>query len=106
MSPTSCSPRSRSAGCATRSRPPSARGRGGLGMWRTAGTMMDGMYIITTRARTAQHLLVFLAAAPAYRLAIALGWPAALGAGARVAVINTLLALGVVYLAPVATALA
>ncbi|TLZ34845.1 MAG: hypothetical protein E6K24_12900 [Gammaproteobacteria bacterium] len=77
-----------------------------LWMMPTAGTMMDGMYIITNRARTAQHLLVFLAAAPAYRLAIALGWPAALGAGARVAVINTLLALGVVYLAPVATALA
>src|SRR5579862_9933989 len=71
-----------------------------------SGTVMGGMYIVTNRARTVQHLLVFLAAVPAYRLAIALGWPASLWGRARVAVINTALALYVVACAPLATALA
>src|SRR6266404_1310749 len=77
-----------------------------LWMLPTSGTTMDGMYIITNRARTVQHLLVFVAAALAYRLAIALGWPGVMWARARVAVANTLLALSVVAWAPVATALA
>src|ERR1700674_4553439 len=46
-----------------------------LYMLPTSGTTMDGMYIITSRARTVQHLLVFVGAAFVYRLAIALGWP-------------------------------
>src|SRR6267154_2476370 len=61
---------------------------------------MNGMYIITSRARSVQHLLVFVAAAFVYRLAIALGWPGTVWARARVAVANTLLALGVVAWAP------
>jgi hypothetical protein len=77
-----------------------------LWMLPTSGTTMDGMYIITSRARTVQHLLVFVAAAFVYRLAIALGWPGAVWARARVAMANTLLALSVVAWAPVATALA
>src|SRR5579862_928870 len=77
-----------------------------LWMLPSSGTLMMGMYIITNRARTVQHLLVFLAAVPAYRLAIALGWPASLWGRARVAVINTALALYVVACAPLATALA
>src|SRR6202140_5528889 len=77
-----------------------------LWMLPTSGTTMDGMYIITNRARTVQHLLVFVAAAFVYRLAIALGWPGAVWVRARVAMANTLLALSVVAWAPVATALA
>jgi histidine kinase len=77
-----------------------------LWMLPTSGTTMNGMYIITNRARGVQHLLVFVAAAFVYRLAIALGWPRTVWARARVAVANTLLALGVVAWAPLATALA
>jgi len=77
-----------------------------LWMLPMSGTTMDGMYIITSRARSVQHLLVFVAAAFVYRLAIALGWPEAVWARARVAMANTLLALSVVAWAPVATALA
>src|SRR5438552_583570 len=77
-----------------------------LWMLPTSGTTMNGMYIITSRARSVQHLLVFVAAAFVYRLAIALGWPGTVWARARVAVANTLLALGVVAWAPLATALA
>ena len=77
-----------------------------LWMLPMSGTTMDGMYIITSRARTVQHLLVFVAAAFVYRFAIALGWPEAVWARARVAMANTLLALSVVAWAPVATALA
>src|SRR5258708_33116818 len=67
---------------------------------------INGMSLCTSRARTVQPLLVFVAAAFVYRFAIALGWPGAVWARARVAVANTLLALGVVAWAPLATALA
>jgi hypothetical protein len=64
------------------------------------------MYIITNRARTLQHLLVFFPAVLAYRLALALGWPASPRRRAGVVVLNSLLALVVVALSPVATAIA
>src|SRR5215469_1906033 len=70
------------------------------------GTTMSGMYVITSQARAAQHLLVFLAAALAYRLAIALGWPGSLWGRVRVAATNTLLALAVVSFSQIALALA
>ena len=77
-----------------------------LWMLPASGTTMSGMYVITTEARAAQHLLVFLAAALAYRLAIALGWPGSVGGRVRVAAINTLLALAVVSFSQIALALA
>jgi hypothetical protein len=77
-----------------------------LWMLPASGTTMDGMYVVTTGARAAQHLLVFLAAAAAYRLAIALGWPTSVWARARVAATNTVLALAVVSFSQIALALA
>src|SRR5215469_17976450 len=76
-----------------------------LWMLPASGTTMSGMYVVTTAARAVQHLLVFLAAALAYRLAIALGWPGSLWSRARVAAINTLLALAVVSFSQIALAL-
>src|SRR5215472_4278013 len=76
-----------------------------LWMLPASGTTMSGMYVVTTEARAVQHLLVFLAAASAYRLAIALGWPGSLWSRARVAAINTLLALAVVSFSQIALAL-
>jgi len=69
-----------------------------------SGTTMSGMYVITTRARALQHLLVFLAAATCYRIAIALGWPDRFWERVRVAVINTVLALAVVSFSQIALA--
>ena len=77
-----------------------------LWMFQSAGTTWHGMYIITNRARTLQHLLVFFPAVLAYRLALALGWPASRRRRAGVLVLNSLLALVVVALSPVATAIA
>jgi len=76
-----------------------------LWMLPASGTRMGDMYVVTSRARAAQHLLVFLAAALAYRIAIAMGWPASAWARTRVAMANSLLALAVVAVAPVALAL-
>ena len=77
-----------------------------LWMLPASGSTMRGMYVATTQARAAQHLLVFLAAALGYRVAVALGWPASIWARARVAVVNTLLALAVAAFSPLALALA
>ena len=77
-----------------------------LWMLPASGTTMSGMYVITTQARAAQHLLVFLAAALGYRVAVALGWPDSLWERVRVALINTLLALAVVSFSQIALALA
>lgn len=77
-----------------------------LWMLPASGTTMSGMYVITTQARAVQHLLVFLAAAIGYRIAIALGWPEPLWQRVRVAFINTMLALAVVSFSQIALALA
>ncbi|HEX4649381.1 MAG TPA: histidine kinase [Steroidobacteraceae bacterium] len=77
-----------------------------LWMFQSAGTTWHGMYIITNRARTLQHLLVFFPAVFAYRLALGLGWPASPRRRAGVVLLNSLLALVVVALSPVATAIA
>jgi hypothetical protein len=71
-----------------------------------SGKTTGGLYIVTSLARIVQHILVFGAAVCAYRVALALGWPAGGWARARVVVINTLLALLVVTWAYVAVALA
>jgi hypothetical protein len=76
-----------------------------LWMLPASGSAMDGIYVVTTQARAAQHLLVFLAAALAYRVAIALGWPVSLWEQASVIAVNTLLALAVVSFSQVALAL-
>src|SRR5579864_1704472 len=76
-----------------------------LWMAPASGTTMDGMYVVTNTARTVQHLLLFALAACAYRVAISLGWPASLLGRVRVALGNSLLALGVVFFAPLALAL-
>jgi hypothetical protein len=65
-----------------------------------------GTHLVTTHARAFQHLLVFLAAALAYRIAIGLGWPASSRGRARVIALNTLLALAVVALSRLAFLLA
>ena len=77
-----------------------------LWMLQSAGTTWHGMYVITNRARVLQHLLVFIPAVFAYRLALALGWAAAPRRRALIALVNSLLALAVVALSPVATAFA
>jgi len=77
-----------------------------LWMLPASGTTLSGMYVVTTQARALQHLLVFLAAAACYRVAIALGWPDPLWERARVAVVNTVLALAVVSFSQLALALA
>jgi len=61
-----------------------------------------GTHVVTAQAGAFQHLLVFLAAALAYRIAIALGWPASSRGRARVIALNTLLALAVVAFAQLA----
>src|SRR5215469_3133758 len=77
-----------------------------LWMLPASGTTMSGMYVITTQARAVQHLLVFLAAAVGYRIAIAMGWPDTLHERVRVGLVNTLLALAVVSFSEIALALA
>lgn len=70
-----------------------------------SGTTNNGNYIITTAARAVQHALVFIMAAVAYRIALALGWPEGAPARTRVVIINTLLALAVAAWSRVAVAL-
>jgi hypothetical protein len=77
-----------------------------LWMLPESGTATRDTYAVSTQARVLQHLLAFLAAAPAYRVAIALGWPASLWQRGRVIAVNILLALAVVFFSQVALALA
>ncbi|MBV9621649.1 MAG: histidine kinase [Gammaproteobacteria bacterium] len=78
---------------------------GVLWMLPQAGMRVHDVYIATSGARVLGHCLVFLLAAPCYRLAVALGWPAKHVARVRVVLSNALLALGVVALAPIALVL-
>jgi hypothetical protein len=71
-----------------------------------ANGVPSGTYVVTTQVRALQHLLVFLAAALAYRSAIGLGWPASSRGRARVIVLNAVLALAVVALSQLALLLA
>ena len=71
-----------------------------------SGTVMGGTYIITSGARLLQHLLVFVAAAVAYRISIHLGWPEATWRRGWVAIADTLLAVGVMVCSQLALALA
>jgi len=71
-----------------------------------ASGVPSGTYLVTTQVRALQHLLVFLAAALAYRSAIGLGWPLSSRAQARVIVLNAVLALAVVAFSQLALLLA
>jgi|SRR5579871_1175648 len=77
-----------------------------LWMWPYSGTVMDGSYVMTSGARTAQHFADFMLAVPAYRLSVALGWPNGMSARLRVAGINLMLAAAVVGFSSIGAALA
>lgn len=68
-------------------------------------TMSSGEYVITTSARAVQHVMVFIVAAFAYRIALAMGWPEGGPARTRVVIINILLALALAVWSRVALAL-
>jgi sensor histidine kinase YesM len=70
------------------------------------GTVIDGAYVMMPKARLAQHFMVFLVAVPAYRVALAVGWPEDFKARLGVALANFLFAVLVVVVSPVAAALA
>jgi len=77
-----------------------------LWMMPSSGTTSHGMYVISNTARAVQHVVVFLVAAVSYRAAIALGWPAGQWARVRVVLVNTLMALVVIAIAPVTIVIA
>jgi signal transduction histidine kinase len=66
-----------------------------------SGTVQNGEYVVSSQARLLHHLLLFLLAAPAYRIGIGLGWPAAAWPRVRVVVVNVILALLVVRVTPI-----
>lgn len=70
------------------------------------GTVIDGAYVMTPAARFVQHLMVFLIAAPAYRVALAVGWPEDFRARLGSTLVNLLFAAVVVVVSPIAAALA
>ncbi len=69
-------------------------------------TTARGDWVISTGARLAQHLSVFIVAVLGYRVAIALGWPERALARTRVLVFNLVLALAACAWSDVALALA
>lgn len=71
-----------------------------LWFWPISGTVQGDDYIISSGARLLLHLIMFLLAAPAYRLGLGLGWPAARLPQAAVIIANIILALIVVSMAP------
>jgi Histidine kinase len=70
------------------------------------GTVIDGAYVMTPGARFVQHLMVFLIAAPGYRVALAVGWPEDLKKRLGAVLFNLLLGALVVTVSPFAAALA
>jgi hypothetical protein len=73
---------------------------GVLWAWPITGTLQGGQYVVGSGARLIYHCLLFLLAAPCYRLGLGLGWPDGSFARARVILANALLALIVVRLTP------
>jgi two-component system, LytTR family, sensor kinase len=75
-----------------------------LWAWRISGsisgTVQGGAYFVGSNARLLHHGLLFLLAAPAYRLGLGLGWPDTAFRRAQVVVVNVVLALLVVRMAP------
>lgn len=72
-----------------------------LWFWPVSGTVQGGEYVVSSGARLLHHFLLFLLSAPAYRIGIGLGWPTTALARARVIVVNLVLALLVIRMAPV-----
>jgi Histidine kinase len=73
---------------------------GMLWAWPMAGTMQGMGYIVSNSARLLHHGLLFLLSACAYRIGIGLGWPDAALPRIRVILINAVLALLVIRIAP------
>ena len=71
-----------------------------LWFWPISGTVQGADYIVSSRARLFQHLLLFLLSVPAYRIGIGLGWPAAAWPRVCVIIVNAILALLVLRMAP------
>jgi hypothetical protein len=71
-----------------------------LWAWPIAGTAQGGGYVISNGARLLHHCLLFLLSACAYRIGIALGWPDAALPRLRVILVNAILALAVIRIAP------
>ncbi len=71
-----------------------------LWYWPISGTVQGGEYIVSSQARLLHHVLLFLISAPAYRIGIGLGWPAEAWGRVRVILVNILLALVVIRVAP------
>ncbi len=78
---------------------------GVLWAWPVSGTYQDGAFVVRSGARLVHHGLLFLVSAVGYRFGLGQGWPTSLAGRARVAVLNALLALVVVRLAPIVLAL-
>jgi two-component system LytT family sensor kinase len=66
----------------------------------TSGTVQGNDRVMSSGARLLHHFLLFLLAAPAYRIGIGLGWPATALPRLRVIVVNVILALLVIRVAP------
>jgi hypothetical protein len=73
---------------------------GVLWFWPVSGTVQGGEFVISSGARLLHHFLLFLLSAPAYRIGIGLGWPATALPRIRVIVVNAILALLVIRMAP------
>jgi hypothetical protein len=73
---------------------------GMLWAWPMASTMQPGGYIVSNSARLLHHCLMFLLSACAYRIGIGLGWPEGALPRGGVILINAVLALLVIRLAP------
>lgn len=68
--------------------------------WPISGTVYGGAYVVSSGARLVHHCLLFLLAAPAYRLGLGLGWPDTALRRAQVVAVNVVLAFFVVRMAP------
>jgi sensor histidine kinase YesM len=73
---------------------------GVLWFWPTSGTVQGNDHIMTSGARLLHHFLMFMLAAPAYKIGIGLGWPATALPRLRVTVVNVILALLIIRVAP------
>lgn len=71
-----------------------------LWFWPTSGTVQGNDRIMSSGARLLHHFLMFLLSAPAYRIGIGSGWPATTLPRLRVIVLNLVLALLVIRMAP------